>query len=276
MISNDLKALDMKLFFFGEERCIPGHSYGPGVRKVYLMHFVLSGKGIFKTQGKQYEVSKGQGFMICPNVLSYYEADYESPWQYAWMGFSGEDAETLLGSAGITQTNPVFQFDMQGEIARLISLCEMKTTLKPLHDLIKKSVLNELLVELNKGKAEAINQNVYVDESIRYISQHYSEKITINEIAEFIGINRSYLYKLFQDHFNMSPQDYLINFRIEQSKALLLETEMNIGEIAQLVGYSDQLIYSKIFKKRVGSAPKTFRKAQMRALMDKGLEQIEA
>lgn len=51
MISADLKALDMKLYFFGEERCIQGYSYGPGTRKVYLMHYILSGKGIFKTVG---------------------------------------------------------------------------------------------------------------------------------------------------------------------------------------------------------------------------------
>ncbi len=266
MISNDLKTLDMKLYFFGEERCIPGHHYGPGVRKVYLLHFILSGKGIFKTQGRQYELSKGQGFLICPNVLSYYEADYEAPWQYAWMGFSGQDAERLLETAGINEANPVFQFDMQGEIARLISLCEMKTTLKPMHELIKKSVLSELLLELTQEKDRTEQYNIYVDESIRFISQHYGQKLAINDIAEFIGINRSYLYKLFQEQFQMSPQDYLINYRLEQSKNLLSQTDLNIGEIAQLVGYSDQLIFSKIFKKRIGISPNAFRKKQTREI----------
>ena len=71
----------------GQERCAPGHSFGPGVREYYLLHYVLSGVGRFTVSGTTYTLHAGDIFVIRPFERIYYEADAEAPWHYVWAGF---------------------------------------------------------------------------------------------------------------------------------------------------------------------------------------------
>ena len=57
------------------EKCKPSYSYGPAVRDHYLIHFIIKGSGIFYVNGKSYEIKANQGFLICPDVVTYYKAD---------------------------------------------------------------------------------------------------------------------------------------------------------------------------------------------------------
>ena len=84
------------IYFCGHEHCQPGHSFGPAVRPHYLIHVVLSGKGIFKHQGHTYSLKSGDSFLIKPMDSTYYEADRNNPWEYAWIGFNGQEIPALL------------------------------------------------------------------------------------------------------------------------------------------------------------------------------------
>ncbi|HJB27421.1 MAG TPA: AraC family ligand binding domain-containing protein, partial [Candidatus Blautia faecavium] len=80
IFSNDFsKNLDAMIYTCGYETCAPSHSYGPIVRSGYLIHYILGGKGIYKTDGKIYSLSEGDAFLIRPNTLIYYEADKYHP-----------------------------------------------------------------------------------------------------------------------------------------------------------------------------------------------------
>jgi len=74
----------------GYEECVPGHFYGPAVRSYWLLHFVVSGKGRFKTPRGEYFLEKNDIFIIRPSDVTYYEADGDSPWSYIWIGFWAE------------------------------------------------------------------------------------------------------------------------------------------------------------------------------------------
>ena len=86
---------DLVVYHVGAEKCEPGHFWS-GVRDHFLIHYVLSGKGIFTFDGSTYQLSGGQGFLICPNILSFYQADLDEPWEYCWVGFHGRQAEKYL------------------------------------------------------------------------------------------------------------------------------------------------------------------------------------
>lgn len=79
-----------------------------------------------------------------------------------------------------------------------------------------------------------------------------------------IGIDRSYLSGIFKEVMKMSPQEYLLHYRVEQAEILLKETDRKIGDIAELVGYADAMTFSKMFKKYKGMSPQQYREEQYR------------
>ena len=67
----------------GKEQCAPNHSFGPTVREYFLIHIIMKGKGYFEIGNSRFNLKEGQFFIIYPNVMTYYQADEEDPWEYA-------------------------------------------------------------------------------------------------------------------------------------------------------------------------------------------------
>jgi AraC-like DNA-binding protein len=103
----------------------------------------------------------------------------------------------------------------------------------------------------------------YVNEAVNIIALSYSRPLKISEIADRVGINRSYLTSIFKREMHVSPQAFLINIRLENAARLLKETEDTVGNIAAAVGYSDPLAFSKAFKQKYGCTPSEFRRTSI-------------
>ncbi len=102
------------------------------------------------------------------------------------------------------------------------------------------------------------NQDV-IREAMHYISQHYMDKITLDEVAEYVHLSASYFSGLFKDICGSSFKEYLNMVRIEESKRLLTNTEYSVMDIAIATGFSDQNYFTKVFKKYTGLTPTEFR-----------------
>ena len=87
----------LNLDYCGNEICSPGHFYGPTKRHSYLIHVIREGKGVFRSQEKEFPLHKNQAFLIRPEEVTYYEADSEDPWQYMWVGFHGYSLAVYVG-----------------------------------------------------------------------------------------------------------------------------------------------------------------------------------
>ena len=99
--------IELSIFNCGIERCAPGQTWGPGIRDHYLIHLVLSGKGVFEVGGRTWEVSQGQLFFARPSQLIRYTADEQQPWEYSWVGFNGACAHKLAAQLPFTDDSPV-------------------------------------------------------------------------------------------------------------------------------------------------------------------------
>ena len=93
----------------------------------------------------------------------------------------------------------------------------------------------------------------------KFIQNNYHNSIRVTDIADYICLNRSYLTSIFQSNLNMSPQKFLMKFRITKAAELLYNTDLPIANIAYSCGYSDPLAFSKTFKKIKGVSPKQYR-----------------
>ena len=109
---------------------------------------------------------------------------------------------------------------------------------------------------------------IYLEESIQYIHSNYSNPIKVADIAEFVGINRSYLTNIFKEKLNTSPQEYLLDFRLNIACDLLRKTNLSITNVAKGVGYNDPFAFSKIFRKHKGMSPSQYRNEQQKNLVD--------
>ena len=102
---------ELTLNFCGYSICQPRHSFGPAVRPGYILHFILSGRGSYQVGDCHYELKAGEGFLIEPDVMTYYEADAEEPWSYLWIGFQGTRADEMLNQLALSHGKLTFRAD---------------------------------------------------------------------------------------------------------------------------------------------------------------------
>lgn len=119
-----------------------------------------------------------------------------------------------------------------------------------------------LLVE-DAGCTVSPQQNtssVYINQAISYIHKNYQNPLTVQEIADYLSLNRSYLTELFLKTVQLSPQQFLTRYRITKSEELLQSSSLSIQNIAYSCGYSSSFSFSKAFRKVNGLSPSEYRK----------------
>ncbi|WP_394884493.1 AraC family transcriptional regulator [Clostridium butyricum] len=259
------QSVDLFLCYYGTENCSPNHSFGPGVRSQYLIHYILDGEGTYTVNNKTFKLGKNQGFLICPDTLIHYKADAEKPWNYIWVAFNGLKAETYLNYANLNKNNVIFEYSkddcLKDYFNEMLSVTELNYSTE-----LKLEGLLYLFMSKLASSENSLNYStkckttdLYLEKSIDFIKDNYSTNIKINDIANYIGINRSYLTNIFKNNINVSPQEFLVDFRIDKACELLKSSNSSIKSVANSVGYSDPLTFSKIFKKLKGESPKNYR-----------------
>lgn len=249
----------------GLSRTEPLHSFGPAIKPHYLIHFVLSGKGRFSIGGKEYPLEQGYGFLIPPEELSFYRADEKDPWTYIWVGFEGALAADLVSSMGLSITNPVFRSEKEEELYQAVKDMMEHNTFGVANDLRRNGQLHLFLsliaeegtIEETKGTGRADH---YVMRAVEFIQSNYCNPIKVTDVADYVCINRSYLYTLFHNATGMSPQQFLTVFRITKATELLQLTSLSVESIALSCGYTDPIVFSKSFRQIKKMSPSAYRK----------------
>lgn len=100
---------ELSFLFCGRQNCAPGDSVGPAVREHYLLHFCLSGRGVYQAQGRSYAIGPGEGFLILPDEVTSYQADQSEPWTHIWVGFHGSRAGEYLHQCGLGRDHRVYR-----------------------------------------------------------------------------------------------------------------------------------------------------------------------
>lgn len=241
----DLSKSSLAVRLAGEERCVPGHSYGPYIRDYYLVHYCVSGKGILYCRERRFEISAGKIFIICPGEVTTYTADTENPWHYIWIGFDGEDAVRLRRLAPVVKYN--YDTFMR------VSECVRAGISSPE---IYMSQTYELLYNVFSDGAEHSDVRRLVKE---YVRLNYMKPITVEEIAENMGLNRRYLSRIFKEKYGVPIKSYIVSVRCRKAGEFL-RLGYTVAEAAMMCGYSDAFAFSKIFSKVMGAPPSDFKK----------------
>ncbi|MFB9760829.1 response regulator [Ectobacillus funiculus] len=107
----------------------------------------------------------------------------------------------------------------------------------------------------NRQWNENLKHKQAVDFMIQYIHEHFSENITLNDLANQVYISRNYLSQIFKKATGVSFNQYLTQVRMEKARAMILEGKYLIYEIAEKVGFKNVPYFSTLFKKHTGLNP---------------------
>ena len=255
---NETPSLPLIIKNVGFQKCTPGYQWGPGVRDHYLIHYVVSGKGVFTVGAKSFDVSPGQLFLVWPNTVVSYRADDDTPWEYYWLGFSGPEAAALMENSRINPRSPVADIDFGADFRRYITdiYDSRGRSLQSRAQMLGYAYL--LLAKLTESGGEPQPAEM-AEKAAEFIENNYSDQITVDDIARTAGVSRSWLHRCFVRRFGISPTAHLRRVRMEQAKYLLESTGLRISEVACSVGYADALYFSRVFSGYVGESPTMYR-----------------
>ena len=253
---------------FGKSHTYPGHYYGPAMRPYYLIHYILSGKGVFQSyhgDSRTYRLHQGQGFLIEPGFVNRYESDASEPWSYIWVAFSGSEARSIIEALGLSQEEPIFSCTPeQGRaleqcIDRMLEFQDVQLA----NSFRRMAQLNEflaILAEAQKDTLPSARADDYVASGLAYIRSHLSEPFTVQNLADYLRLNRSYMTTLFKEKIGMSPHEYIQQYRINKSGHLLESSALSIETIAYSCGYAKTDSYTRAFQRQKGMSPSAYRR----------------
>ena len=106
--------------------------------------------------------------------------------------------------------------------------------------------------------------NLMVQKAMDYIALNYSGKVSLKEIAQELYLSPNYLSELFKRHTGKNISEYITQFRLEKARRYLQQPEYKIGDVAELVGFSDQRYFSSMFKRQYGMTPNEYRNGNVK------------
>ena len=202
--------------------------------------------------------------MIMPDVPTLYVADDCEPWKYIYATFKGPDAKSLVSSCGLNEHDGIFSFSTDSETVDLI---------KKMHSIGKDNsakgydalgyflvIMSDLVKEYSKNKPHQLSATHYIRLALSYIDDHLSYNINVRNVADYIGIDRTYLYRLFTEQVGVSPSKYITNERLKRAVSLMAHKQLSINEIAISAGFYDLSHFTKAFTEKYGTTPGKYRK----------------
>lgn len=182
----------------------------------------------------------------------------------------GSRIPSLVEKMGISKDKPatlgnlsqVMQYIEKILAERQLTVVNELHRLSSLYEIIALIIENHM--ESHKTNVHDYSQGTYVKfYSGLYQNFNYGKRIKIDELAEMIGISRSHLTLSLKKELNVSPQDFLLNLRMEKACEQLKDGSEPINIVAANVGYGDSMAFSKAFKQRMGVSPKSYRETKV-------------
>lgn len=242
-------------------------------RALHAINQYIGGNQIFQHKGgKEQEARAGSAVLIRAGVL------YRSmnpdvgktrrrgiSFRFAIMG--GQDPLALLETPFVMDRKIG---DFIGELNRELFAAEARENFL-LSATLRAGIgmrLLEKIILLSTLKADALARLEHYNRLqtvFEYIHQNFHEQIPVDKLAELAGLSVSRFFKVFQEASGISPNQYVLNFRLSRAQELLIG-DACIHKIASLTGFGDQFYFSRIFKNKLGLSPSLFRARNRREL----------
>lgn len=241
--------------------------------------FVLSGEGKYHIEGEIYDITEGDLIILNPGIRhqALFLKQAEIPTTEFFVGFSDIQLPGFCPNHLPTPKGS-YVLHTKGELRqRIFKICssmeaEQAVRRQGRYYMLKAYLMQMLILmvreqsgpeEQSGGFAfESTSKKYVVEQILNYFEDHYSEKISLDQIAGNMYLSPFYVSKIFKSETGDAPIHHLIKIRLEKAKELLEQgAASNIQEVAAMVGYDDAYHFSKLFKKRFGITPTQAKKS---------------
>ena len=228
------------------------------------LFYIVGGDGQFRIEDKLYPVRANQMVIVNPNVI-HTEVSYEAhPLEYIVLGIEG--LELTMSRDQITRYR-ILDYRGGGDILTCLRHILQETqSAQPGYEAICQAYMEILILRLMRSASFSVTSTPAVSHqcaSIRhYIDTHYKEPLSLDLLAEEAHVNKYYLAHEFKEEYGLSPINYMLSRRIEESRYLLQETDMSMSQIARILGFSSASYFSQSFRRAEGMSPVAYRKAR--------------
>lgn len=237
---------------------------------------VLSGQMLYNVNGEIITINEGEGIFVNAKQLHYGFSKEKAECDFICIlfhpillcttkMFGDKFVETVL-SSGIPYLHLSPKICWQNKVLQYTQeICEKKDEkTAPLCMQGNICLLwNEIVVHsdcASKSEKSPAARIMTLKNMIAYIHEHYSEKMTLMDIATSGHISKRSCGMLFQQYLNKTPIEFLVDYRLRKSIELLRNTDMTILEISMSVGFSSASYYAETFRMYFGKSPVEYRK----------------
>ena len=230
----------------------------------YLLIYVLGGSGTVTMENRRRAARVGDLLCLVPGAAHAYGSSRDDPWDIVWVHFQGPLAAAFADLIGRGSSRRV-ALGLDEEIRdRWVELVIAHHGKQPGHQLRVDTGLCGLLGLIcyrlqQRQAAPASADPLELPRLQRYVHDHLSRPITLEELAGLVHLSPTHFARVFKQQFGVSPIYYVIQTRLAQACALLVETDLSVKQVSVTVGYSDPYYFSRLFKKMIGQNPTSYR-----------------
>ncbi|MCH1981931.1 AraC family transcriptional regulator [Ruminococcus sp. OA3] len=244
---------------FGHFYCTPEYSVQRESLDLYLLVYVVNGSMSIETRGRKYAAFQDQIVLLDCHVPHKYCC--RNSLDFLWFHFHGNSSrqytEYLSSQYGIIFTGEHIPY-LKQEFETLLSGAQSAIADEHLISLHVTRILSRLAVP----ETPAMRANHPLSPALQYISSHFHEEVDLNRMADLCSFSASHLIRIFKKYTGSTPHEYLLSYRLRQSKQLLLTSPRSVEQIAEVCGFNSASHFARAFKKQEGMTPSDFRKVQ--------------
>lgn len=236
----------------------------PNGRGDYQLIYIASGKAHFRFNETERIIQKGNMVLFRPNETQmYYLYADEKPETY-WVHFTGSDVGLLLEHYQMPKNENIFFTGTSPDYQLLFRQIIQELQLKRVNfeDLLSMT-LRQIFLIINRYILEENNYGKAILDEIKqatnYFNENYNKTIIIDDYAKEHAMTANWFTQSFKKVTNFTPMQYIISLRISNAMNLIENTDYNITQVAEAVGYDNSMYFSRLFKKYTGMSPTEYK-----------------
>jgi AraC-like DNA-binding protein len=258
---HDQKSPSLRLLCAGREQCLPGYHVQRSDFRCQLVELVVEGQGTVRAGGENREVFPGIVFSYGMDSQHEIWTSPDGPMTKYFAAFEANDfmdageLQSIRWIRDLSTMQVLFEEliregQRDGELARQITSTYLELILLK----AREALPDDRIPQHHASKGRDL-----FERALACIETDYCELGGLRDLSRKVGVEPNYLCRLFRRFGQETPIQCLSRYKLNFAAELLLSQTRSVAEIATIVGYADQFYFSKVFKKRFGKSPNTFR-----------------